>query len=50
LHPIRLNVIAERGREESVSWLSQNPLLTRLILGSDNPADLGWLLFVTSEN
>jgi len=30
---------------ESFSWRPDNPTTERLILGSDNPADLGWLVF-----
>ena len=42
--PIRVDVQVTRpgGRE---SWLPAHPLTYRLNLGTDNPADLGWLLF-----
>jgi hypothetical protein len=43
--PIRLNVVARFNRRGSVSWRPENPLTPRLILGSDNPADIGWMKF-----
>lgn len=45
LHPIRIDVIVRNGERGSSSWCPNNPLTPRLIHGSDNPADLGWLLF-----
>ena len=43
--PLRINVIL-RGQEGAIaSWIPCNPLDGRLSLGTDNPADLGWLLF-----
>ncbi len=42
--PIRVDVIVESETGRS-SWRPDNPLTPRLILGSDNPADLGWLIF-----
>ncbi len=42
--PVRMNVICRMKGGESGSWKPMNPLTSRLILGSDNPADLGWLL------
>lgn len=48
LSPIRIDVVAEADGEKeknSWRWRSINPLPARLILGRDNPADLGWLLF-----
>lgn len=41
IHPIRLNVIADDS-----AWCQDNPVTPRLMLGSDNPADLGWLIFI----
>ncbi len=45
LHPIRLDVRIQMSNGEFAAWRPNNPLLPRLLLGSDNPADLGWLIF-----
>jgi hypothetical protein len=45
LHPIRIDVQVQKSNGETSSWCPNNPTTERLILGSDNPADLGWLLF-----
>jgi hypothetical protein len=45
LHPIRLDVRIQMDNGETAAWRPNNPLLPRLLLGSDNPADLGWLFF-----
>jgi len=45
LHPIRIDVRVQTGNGETNSWRPDNPLTPRLLLGSDNPADLGWLVF-----
>jgi len=45
LHPIRMDVIVHKSDGGTNSWLPDNPITERLILGSDNPADLGWLIF-----
>ena len=45
LHPVRMDVKAETRDGGSCSWRPDNPITERLILGSDNPADLGWLVF-----
>jgi hypothetical protein len=45
LHPIRINVLVQKSSGGSGSWLPDNLTTERLILGSDNPADLGWLMF-----
>jgi hypothetical protein len=45
LCPIRLDVKAKLHEGGTCSWCPDNPLTPRLMLGSDNPADLGWLLF-----
>jgi len=45
LHPIRLDVIVQDKAGKIISWRPNNPTTSRLILGSDNPADLGWLVF-----
>ena len=46
LNPIRMDVIVRRIGRGTSSWRPDNPTTSRLILGSDNPADLGWLRFV----
>ncbi|MEO8961066.1 MAG: hypothetical protein ABI325_04240 [Ginsengibacter sp.] len=43
-HPVRIDVRVKKGSAES-AWRPSNPLISRLILGTGNPADLGWLLF-----
>ena len=40
LSPIRLNV-----KVGGNSWRPNTPTTSRLMLGSDHPADLGWLVF-----
>jgi hypothetical protein len=45
LHPVRLDVIVQKRAGVSISWRPNNPTTSRLILGSDNSADLGWLVF-----
>lgn len=44
-HPIRLDVRVHASDGNITSWRPDNPCVTRLKLGSDNPADLGWLVF-----
>ena len=44
-HPIRVDVRASRSGVGTWAWRPDNPLTPRLRLGSDNPADLGWLIF-----
>jgi len=44
-HPVRVNVLVTPGGKGTVSWRPDNPLAGRLRLGTDNPADLGWLVF-----
>jgi hypothetical protein len=46
LHPVRVDVRIQKKNEGSISWRPDNPTTSRLILGTDNPADLGWLLFI----
>ena len=46
LNPIRMDVIVRRTGRGTSSWRPDNPTTSRLILGSDNPDDLGWLRFV----
>ncbi|RIH66964.1 hypothetical protein D1164_00595 [Mariniphaga sediminis] len=43
--PLRVDVIVQKSGEGKCSWRPDNPLTPRLILGNDNPADLGWLIF-----
>jgi hypothetical protein len=45
LHPIRLDVQVHKKDGGNRSWCPNNPAGYRLALGSDNPADIGWLLF-----
>ena len=45
LHPIRIDVQVQKKDGGTNSWCPDNPTGDRLALGSDNPADLGWLLF-----
>jgi hypothetical protein len=45
LHPLRMDVRVQMREGGSSSWRPDNPITERLILGSDNPADLGWLVF-----
>jgi hypothetical protein len=45
LHPVRIDVNVQSGMSGPYSWRPDNPLTERLILGQDNPADLGWLVF-----
>jgi hypothetical protein len=42
-HPIRMDLIVRTKDHRRSSWRPDNPTTSRLILGSDNPADLGWL-------
>jgi len=45
LHPVRIDVQVQQRGTGTSSWCPHNPTTPRLALGSDNPADLGWLLF-----
>jgi hypothetical protein len=45
LHPVRTDIKVQTRDGGSLSWRPVNPTTERLILGSDNPADLGWLIF-----
>ena len=45
LHPVRLDVRVQKRRGGTSAWRPDNPLTSRNELGSDNSADLGWLLF-----
>jgi len=45
LHPVRIDVRVQKRDGGANSWRPNNPVTPRLMLGSDNPADLGWLFF-----
>ena len=45
LHPVRLDVRVQTRGRGTVGWRPSNPATPRLRLGTDSPADLGWLLF-----
>jgi hypothetical protein len=45
LHPLRVDVRVRKRDGGSCSWLPNNPLPWRLVFGTDNYADLGWLVF-----
>jgi hypothetical protein len=45
LHPVRIDVRVQKMEEETSSWCPKNPITPRLMFGTDNPADLGWLIF-----
>jgi len=49
LHPVRIDVRVQKEKGEPNSWRPNNPITSRLILGTDNPADLGWLVFDNTE-
>jgi hypothetical protein len=46
LRPIRIDIRVQIREGGSNSWRPDNAITERLILGSDNPADLGWLVFL----
>lgn len=43
--PIRMDFEVQTKNGGIASWRPHNPYLSRLILGSDNPNDLGWISF-----
>jgi len=45
LHPVRVDVQVQKTDGRTSSWCPNNPLTERLAFGTDNPADLGWLMF-----
>jgi hypothetical protein len=45
LNPVRVDVRVQGAGAGTIAWRPQSPGTSRLALGSDNPADLGWLLF-----
>ena len=44
-HPLRIDVRVHKNQEGISSWRPNTPLPYRNELGTDNSADLGWLLF-----
>jgi hypothetical protein len=44
-HPVRVDVRVQKKNAGSVSWRPTNPVTPRLVFGTENPSDLGWLLF-----
>jgi len=44
-HPIRMDLIINLNNGGTTSWRRHHPLTDRLVFGTDNPADLGWLMF-----
>jgi len=49
LHPLRIDVQVQ-GKGAREAWRPSHPSTYRLNLGTDNPADLGWLLFESSRD
>ncbi|MBN1197808.1 MAG: hypothetical protein JXA23_00555 [Bacteroidales bacterium] len=45
IHPLRIDVRVMNRDGEASSWRPNNPLPSRLVFGTNNPADLGWLVF-----
>ncbi len=45
IQPIRVDIMVQRKNGEKHSWCSNNPATHRLMLGVENPIDLGWLMF-----
>jgi hypothetical protein len=45
MHPVRVDVQIQKKDGGKSSWCPNNPLTDRLVFGTDNPADLGWLMF-----
>lgn len=43
IHALRLNVYVRETNGKESSWCADHPVTDRLVFGSDNPADLGWL-------
>jgi len=48
-HPIRIDVKVQKSNGEICSWRPNNPTTERLILGTDDYADLGWLVFRNNQ-
>ena len=45
VHPVRVDVQVQQRGGGTCSWCPNNPITERLVFGTDNPADLGWLMF-----
>ena len=43
--PVRVNLSVQKKGIGTSKWKPENPLINRLSVGSDNPEDLGWMLF-----
>jgi len=48
LRPFRFDVQRAVPGFGTHTWMPQHPMTPRLMLGSDNPADLGWAIFAES--
>ena len=44
VHPIRIDLQIQNRDGGTNSWSPNNPLTDRLVFGTDNPADQGWLM------
>lgn len=47
MQPVRVDVRVTLQGGETYGWRPSNPMTPRLRLGTDNPGDLGWLVFET---
>ena len=47
MHPVRVDVQVQVQKRDggTSAWCPNNPITERLVFDTDNPADLGWLLF-----
>ena len=45
LHPLRIDVQVNSKDGKTSTWRPHNPIVPRLVYGTDNSADLGWLVF-----
>lgn len=45
LHSVRIDIRIQMKDGRTAAWMPRNPYLPRLILGTDDPSDLGWLQF-----
>ncbi len=45
LHPVRIDIRVQMKDGKITTWRPSSTYLPRLILGTDDPSDLGWLLF-----
>lgn len=44
VRPFRFNLTIKKSNGSEISWVKKHPLEPRLTFGTDNPADLGWML------